>query len=301
MKTFAKAPLALAITALLAAPYALAGDNDFETDASLDVSFEKDIYVDIDHDIDNDISVELDMDADVLDPNHFSVATINREQFIDNNDVDDNETENTSKVYGSGGGASGNIGVNVASGGLNAQGNDAAISKGSKGENTTTSTTTTEEYEKKYYGWKKTKETVEETVTTDEDMVFAKAATFSIQSSSNGDYDNEGTQNEALVEDSFGGASGNIGVNVASGFGNGQHNAMSLSLGQNSSAEATAGTVQTLYDNELDNDVACNCTTNMNNAMLKNSFGGATGNIGVNISSGNANLQSNTLSIASAK
>ncbi|SDM88115.1 hypothetical protein [Vreelandella arcis] len=305
MKTFAKAPLAMAIAALLAAPYALATDNNtFDTDAKLDVDFEKEITVEIGHEIESDVWVELDMKADVLDPNHFSMATINREQFTDDNTVEDDQTDNTSKVYGSGGGAKGNIGVNVSSGGLNSQGNDAALSKGSTGEMTTETTVTETEYS--YYPWgglKDKEETTTSTSTTDEAMVFAKAATFSIQSSSNNEYDNDATQNSALVEGSFGGAAGNIGVNVASGFGNGQHNAMSLALGQNSSAEATGVSVQTLYGNDLDNDVTCNCTptSNSNDATLKNSFGGAHGNIGVNIASGNANLQSNTLSIARSK
>ncbi|MDR5885711.1 hypothetical protein [Vreelandella janggokensis] len=306
MKTFAKAPLAMAIAALLAAPYALASgsSNDFDTDAYMDVDVENDITVEIGHEIESDIWVELDMKADVLDPNHFSIATVDRKQYSDNNTVYDDQSDNDALVTGSGGGASGNIGVNVSAGGLNTQANDAAISKGSTGEQTTTTTTTTNEYKNILGHWVKTDTTVEESVTTDEAMVFAKAANFSLQSSSNNNFDNDATQNNAKISGSFGGASGNLGVNAASGFGNAQHNSMALALGQNSSAEATVVGVQSVYDNDLDNDTVgcgCNLDVNTNTAELHNSFGGASGNIGVNIASGNLNMQSNTLSIARAK
>lgn len=293
MKTFAKAPLALAIAALFASSYALAGgnssSNDFDTDAYLDVDVENDITVEIGHEIESDIWVELDMKADVKDPDHFSIATIDRKQYSDNNTVYDDETVNNTSVENSGNSASGNMGVNMASGGLNTQANDAAISKGSDGD---TTVTTKHYYGPKYLG------TTQDTY---ESMVFAKAATFSIQSGSNNSYDNDGTDNDATANNSFNSASGNLGVNMAAGFGNAQHNGMALALGQNSSAEATVVGVQSVYDNELDNDVACGCVTNNNNSSLTNSFTSASGNVGVNIASGNANMQSNTLSIARSK
>lgn len=289
MKTFAKAPLAMAIAALFASSYALASEpsssNDFDTDAYMDVDVENDITVEIGHEIESDIWVELDMEADVEDPDHFSIATVDRKQYSDNNTVYDDETVNNTSVENSGNSASGNMGVNMASGGLNTQANDAAISKGSDGTTTTT-------YKVPYVG------SVEKEY---DSMVFAKAATFSIQSSSNNSYDNDGTDNDATANNSFNSASGNLGVNMAAGFGNAQHNGMTLAVGQNSSAEATVVGVQSVYDNELDNDVACGCTTNNNNSSLTNSFNSATGNVGVNIASGNANMQSNTLSIARAK
>lgn len=295
MKTFAKAPLAMAIAALLAAPYALASgsgsSNDFDTDAYMDVDVENDITVEIGHEIESDIWVELDMEADVEDPDQFSIATVDRKQYSDNNTVYDDQSDNDALVTGSGGGASGNIGVNVTAGGLNTQANDAAISKGSDGDTTSSFAAQT------VFGPVTGSETYES-------MVFAKAANFSLQSSSNNSFDNDATQNNAKVSGSFGGASGNLGVNAASGFGNAQHNSMTLALGQNSSAEATVVGVQSVYDNELDNDTVgcgCNLDVNTNTAELHNSFGGASGNIGVNIASGNLNMQSNTLSIARAK
>ncbi|QFU02688.1 hypothetical protein FIU83_13675 [Halomonas sp. THAF5a] len=295
MKTFAKTPLALAITALLAAPYALAtntgggdSDNEFSTSAALDVTVENSIDVEVNHKVDNDIDVDLTLDATVHDPDHFSTATVDRKQYMDGNTVYDDLSNNSAGTLNSGNNAQGNIGVNIASGGLNGQANDAAISKGSEGETTETYTVDT------IFGEKEVEKTYES-------MVFAKAATFSIQSSSNNSYDNDGTTNSAGASDSFNTASGNLGVNMAAGFGNGQHNGMTLAVGQNSSAEATVAGVQTVYGNELDNDVACGCTVNTNTASLTNSFNNATGNVGVNIAAGNANLQSNTLSIARAQ
>ncbi|WP_083023734.1 hypothetical protein [Vreelandella lionensis] len=140
-------------------------------------------------------------------------------------------------------------------------------------------------------------------------MVFAKAATYSIQSSSNNSYDNDGTTNSAVIDNSMNNVSGNIGVNVASGAGNVQNNAMTLAVGQGSSAEATTGGVQVSYNNVSDNDLyaanvgpfTVSVANNTNNAVLNNALASAAGNVGVNISSGNGNMQSNTLSIARAQ
>jgi len=293
MKTFAKAPLALAVAALFASSYALASDkstNDFDTDAYLDVDVENDITVELGHEIESDIWVELDMKADVKDPNHFSIATVDRKQYSDNNTVYDDETVNSSTATHSGNNSGGNMGANVASGGLNSQANDTAISKGSSGE--TTETTRYYSSHGHYQG---------STQDTYEAMVFAKAANIAVQSSSNNEFDNDGTTNVAGASNSFNGAAGNLGVNMAAGYGNGQSNGMTLAVGQNSSAEAMVAGVQSIYDNELDNDVACNCTVNTNTSFLSHSFNDAVGNVGVNIASGNANLQSNTLSIGYSK
>ncbi|MDT8879691.1 hypothetical protein RSO68_09420 [Halomonas saccharevitans] len=289
MKTFAKTPLALAITALLAAPYALAtnsgggdSDNEFSTSATLGVTVENDVDVDLTHEVENSISVNLSLDKTVDDPNHFSAATVDRKQYIDNNTLYDDKSDNTTEATNSGNDAQGNIGVNMASGGLNSQANDAAISKGSEGT-----------VKGGFLGLHEV-----------DAMVFAKAATFSIQSASGNKFDNDGTDNTTTATNSFNNATGNLGVNMASGFGNGQNNAMTLAVGQNSSAEATVAGVQTVYDNELDNDVYCDCsgtTVNTNSSSLSNSFNNASGNVGVNIASGNLNMQSNTLSIARAK
>lgn len=297
MKTFAKAPLAVAISALLAAPFALA--NDFDTDAYLDVDVENDIAVSLEHSVTNSIDVDVDFEMDAEDADHFAAATIDRKQFTDDNAVKSELSDNSSTVSGSGNGATGNIGINVASGDLNKQANDTAIASGesSSGSNGQGASA--------MFWWTPGHGSPDD----DASMVFAKAATYAIQSSSNNRYYNDGTENNAVMSNSLNNVSGNIGANVAAGAGNIQNNAMTLAVGQGSSAEATTGGVQVSYNNMSDNDLVVESANwwsvelsgNTNNAELNNSLSNASGNVGVNIASGNGNMQSNTLSIARAQ
>lgn len=305
MKTFAKAPLALAIAALLAAPYALAqsnGNNNFDTDAYLDVDVENDISVSLEHDVANSIEVGItyEMEADPAD--HFSAATIDRKQFTDDNAVKTDFTDNSSEMINSGNGATGNIGINVASGDLNKQANDTAIASGDQGGEGG------EQLTSMMWGGGHGGGGNGDNGNDDAAMVFAKAATFSIQSTSNNSYDNDGTTNSAVIDNSLNYVSGNIGVNMASGAGNVQNNAMTLAVGQDSSAEATTGGVQVSYNNVSDGDLGVThagwsvyVQNNTNDAKLNNALTGAAGNVGVSIASGNGNMQSNTLSIARAQ
>ncbi|SER54653.1 hypothetical protein SAMN04487958_101517 [Vreelandella subterranea] len=292
MKTFAKAPLAMAIAALLAAPYALATtpiptpeDDSYVTDSTITSDWTNTVDVSVSHTVTNAIDVDLDVTVD--DPaDHFSAATIDRKQISGDNIVNDHAgSTNNATINNSGNGATGNIGVNMASGGLNSQANDAAISKGSEGTTTTTFSIPTPlgpvSGSKNY-----------------DAMVFAKAATFSLQSGSNNEYNTGDTTNAARVTDSFNNASGNLGVNMAAGFGNAQNNGMTLAAGQNSSAEATIAGVQSVDNTTL--NAACGCGDS-NTSTLSNSFQRASGNVGVNVASGNANMQSNNLSIARSK
>lgn len=302
MKTFTKAPLAVAIAALLAAPYALAdnnGDNEFDTDAYLDVDVENDITVSLSHSVSNTIDVTVGLEVTGEDADHFAAATIDRKQFTDDNAVKSDFTDNTASVTGSGNGATGNIGINVASGDLNKQANDTSIASGSQGDAPASAESGLASM---FWGPKPSPEE------DDASMVFAKAATYSIQSSSNNSYDNDGTTNSAVVDNSLNYVSGNIGVNSAAGAGNVQNNAMTLAVGQGSSAEATTGGVQVSYNNVSDGDLgvaqagwSVYVQNNTNDASLTNSLAGAAGNVGVNIASGNGNMQSNTLSIARAQ
>ena len=312
MKTFAKAPLAVAIAAFLAAPCALAqysgsngsnGSNDFDTDAYLDVDVENDISVSLEHNVKNsiDVGISYEMVADPAD--HFSAATIDRKQFTDDNAVKSDFTENNSELIGSGNGATGNIGINVASGDLNKQANDTAIASGNQGGEGGEQLTSM-----MWGGHNGGGGNNGGNGNDDAAMVFAKAATFSIQSSSNNSYDNDGTTNSAVLNNSLNNVSGNIGVNMASGAGNIQNNAMTLAVGQDSSAEATTGGVQVSYNNVSDGDLgvahagwSVYVQNNSNNAQLNNALSGAAGNVGVSIASGNGNMQSNTLSIARAQ
>ncbi|WP_083023735.1 hypothetical protein [Vreelandella lionensis] len=127
----------LAIAALLAAPYALAeynGSNDFDTDAYLDVDVENDISVALEHSVANSIEVGVTFEMEAASADNFAAATIDRKQFTDDNAVYSDKSVNNAGVTGSSNNATGNIGINVASGDLNKQANDTSIASGNAGE-----------------------------------------------------------------------------------------------------------------------------------------------------------------------
>lgn len=103
---------------------------------------------------------------------------------------------------------------------------------------------------------------------------------------------NEGTENTAKVVDSLGNASGNVGVNVAAGDNNQQANAAAIAAADSAFIFATADISQVGKNNKLDNYSV------PNNATLKNSANGASGNVGINIAAGNYNQQKNDMAIA---
>ncbi|WP_163577960.1 hypothetical protein [Halomonas faecis] len=306
MKTFAKAPLALAIAALFASSYAMATDNNvFDTDSYVDSKWENEIEVEIEHEVEFEAKIEIEDEFGIKDPDNYAAATVDRKQLDHDNVVKAEKNDNDAVVGGdSGNGASGNIGINVAAGDLNKQANDTSIAKGtdsgsSNGDDDMSTAS--------FFGGGDWGGNDDEN---DAAMVFAKAATFSVQSSSDNRYYNDGTQNKAVLDNSLQGASGNIGVNVAAGAGNSQSNGLALAVGSNSSADATSGGVQVSYDNLADNDLyeasvgpfTIFVQNNKNEANLTGgALAGATGNIGANVASGNGNMQSNTLSIARAQ
>ncbi len=99
-----------------------------------------------------------------------------------------------------------------------------------------------------------------------------------------------GRQRAGIYDHAFGGASGNIGVNVAAGNLNQQSNA-AVVLTDTNLATAGAGAAQSTGG-------SCYSYDGHNRASIEdNAFNGATGNIGANVASGNANQQSNTLVI----
>ena len=218
MKTFQKAPLALAISALLMAPAAMAGErggNDFETDSDIDSEFTNDIDVDLDYDASTHKRIGVFGGSFFYDPN-YSGATVDSKQLLDNNHAYQTGVNNNATLGGNAlSNAAGNIGANVAAGDNNQQANDAALSS------------------------------------SDAATVFGQASSFSAQSSSNNMTMVKGSPNNALVGgNALRGASGNIGVNVAAGIGNAQHNSLAAAVNTASgSADATTGGVQATYDN----------------------------------------------------
>ncbi|MBB3188829.1 hypothetical protein [Halomonas cerina] len=224
MITFKKAPLALAITALMATPYALADGvnngligsyNKFDTDSTIDSDFDNRIDVELRHD--SDTYKDFYVNVWTFDPaRHYSGATVDSKQLINYTGVSNRMAENNATLSDHAlQGASGNVGVNVAAGDSNSQANDAALSA------------------------------------SDAERVFGQAAAFSAQSSSNTYVESTGSPNNATLDrHALRGATGNIGVNVAAGVGNAQQNSLAASSNTRSgSADATTGGVQTAYNN----------------------------------------------------
>lgn len=166
-------------------------------------------------------------------------------------------------------GVSGNIGVNIAAGVGNAQSNGAALSSLIDDSN--------------------------------EDVAYASALVFSDQTA----WDNtaEATwfndYDASVTDGALAGATGNIGVNVASGVGNAQSNALAASTNSAGHvAYATADSNQEADGNNIVLDFlpSLGLTASLDSGALN----GASGNINANIASGVGNLQHNSLAIASA-
>lgn len=120
------------------------------------------------------------------------------------------------------------------------------------------------------------------------------------QSISNNATSNSLVTNRASIGDSVGaGASGNLGFNVVSGDNNAQDNAASLSAADASfsfgMADAEVFVNQAGFGNATMNAGVTNAA-----GLSGNAFGGASGNIGVNIASGNNNEQKNALAASVA-
>ena len=107
---------------------------------------------------------------------------------------------------------------------------------------------------------------------------------------------NSVTNTSIIGDNAFMSATGSIGVNVTTGNNNLQKNNVALAVGDGIIAEASVNSEQVVNGNSI-NYIAN--TGNMNTARINNSaFNGASGNIGVNVSAGTNNLQSNSLAMS---
>ncbi|MDI1303041.1 MAG: hypothetical protein PSX71_14140 [bacterium] len=313
------------------------------------------------------LSMGVHADGDGHHDNYLGAsASINDEQKTVHNGVVNQGTENTATIQDSLGGASGNVGVNVAAGDNNQQANAAAIA---------------------------TADVAAVAATSDALFVFgppvpsAQASINVEQKAYGNDLTNYSVPNNATLNNAAGGVSGNLGINIAAGNYNQQKNNMtvaasqtayragaSVSVEQTSAGNTTANHATLSYENQpisltlnatgtysgtsdqignvypdmwsgsshpggtstghFDLDTATQGGTDLNgdggalafneagnsslsgtvtgylpvvsgfsqpvvnNALLTNSLGGVSGNIGVNIAAGGGNQQSNSLSIA---
>jgi len=156
-----------------------------------------------------------------------SNATIEDTQTSSNNNILNQATDNDAAVNGSLGGASGNVGVNVAAGDNNQQANAAAIS------------------------------------TADAFFVFglpvdaeANASITVTQMSRRNTVTNYSAPNNASLTDSAGGASGNLGINIAAGGYNQQKNDMAVASGEEAITAGANVTVEQTSQGHLTNNYA---------------------------------------------
>ncbi|RDU97139.1 hypothetical protein [Trinickia dinghuensis] len=164
---------------------------------------------------------------------------------------------------GVGSGSSGNIGMNVAEGVDNAQSNDASLAS------------------------------------VDQGNVFGNAQIFNTQSAGGQAAINNFTLNASLGDSSLSGVSGNIGVNIAAGVGNGQNNSLAASTTNLKDGAIPLAVAMVASDNNSQTANMDVQGTFSGTAMIgANALQNSTGNIGVNIAGGAGNLQHNGLAIA---
>ena len=124
----------------------------------------------------------------------------------------------------------------------------------------------------------------------------AGATVMDVQNNSGNAVLNQGTQNGAAVDSSLNNSNGNMGANVAAGDGNQQDNAAALATADEAFIFGNAIAASSATQNNTGNTVANYSNTNA--STLNNAGNNGSGNIGINVTSGNFNQQKNNLAIA---
>ncbi|WP_330210950.1 hypothetical protein [Pseudomonas sp. AM4(2022)] len=199
-------------------------------------------------------------------PTGTVAAVVTDVQKSSHNKFDDTNTENNASADNSVNSNSGNVGVNAQSGSGNQADNAGAISS-AKGDFAT---------------------------------VFAVIDVD--QGSSHNNFVNKGTQNNASLDGSITGNSGNVGYNGQAGQGNQGKNNLAITTADGKNIAAASNTEQNSLNNSYLNTAASSHGYGKpqyvsNNASLDNSVNRNSGNVGVNLQSGAGNQGSNSLSI----
>lgn len=199
-------------------------------------------------------------------PTGTVAAVVTDVQKSEHNKFDDTNTENNASADNSVNSNSGNVGVNAQSGSGNQADNAGAISS-AKGDFAT---------------------------------VFAVIDVD--QGSSHNNFVNKGTQNNASLDGSITGNSGNVGYNGQAGQGNQGKNNLGITTADGKNIAAASNTEQNSLNNSYLNTAASSHGYGKpqyvsNNASLDNSVNRNSGNVGVNLQSGAGNQGSNSLSI----
>lgn len=245
MKTQLKMTLiASAVAALVSGQVMASGGENGENGGNGPDKIHKIIH--IDKKLHTEAKMKLDVDADIdveknltLNKTRNEIDHVDRElrdivinasagasahdtQFIHANDVRNKKLTNNASIGDNvGNGASGNIGMNVAAGDTNVQDNAAALAA------------------------------------VDAGFVFGESyASVNVdQSNLANTTRNSGVMNNASIgQSAFANASGNIGVNVAAGTGNGQKNTMAASVSTARVANATLSSNQESIGNSIRNE-----------------------------------------------
>lgn len=223
---FKRTPVALAVAALIASPVVFAENGGHDPfDEEYDVSVSNEIDVSLSKSISVSKSLHIGGEVDVngnIQVNASAMSVVDDKQINTENHVSNVHHENNASTdVNALSGASGNIGVNIASGDNNMQDNAAAISAA------------------------------------DAYFVFGSADSevFVTQVSAHNSTLNSGNVNNATVSgNALMNASGNIGVNVTSGNSNMQKNNMAVSVAPSRLSEATVANVQRTGGNETMNE-----------------------------------------------
>lgn len=124
----------------------------------------------------------------------------------------------------------------------------------------------------------------------------AGAAVLDSQESSDSGVVNRGTKNDAKIDNSLNNSNGNMGANVAAGNGNQQDNAAALATADEAFIFGSAVTVSSATQKGTGNTARNH--SNTNNTTLNNAGNSGSGNIGINVTTGDFNQQKNNLAIA---
>ena len=124
----------------------------------------------------------------------------------------------------------------------------------------------------------------------------AGAAVLDSQESSDSGVVNRGTQNDGKIDNSLNSSNGNMGANVAAGNGNQQDNAAALATADEAFIFGSAVTVSSATQKSTGNTARNH--SNTNNTTLNNAGNSGSGNIGINVTTGDFNQQKNNLAIA---
>lgn len=124
----------------------------------------------------------------------------------------------------------------------------------------------------------------------------AGAAVLDSQKSKGSSALNRDTMNDARIDNSLNNSNGNMGANVAAGNGNQQDNAAALATADESFIFGTAVAVSSAT--QKSNGNTARNYSNTNNTTLNNAGNSGSGNIGINLTTGDFNQQKNNLAIA---